>query len=160
VGLTSPGNLSFVHSLQCCDQLIAYGHEAEISANTKTAYVDMSGNRQLTETLHHLIGDNMVESCMVGATHWEKRGRTKDLPGAQPTFFFAPGHIAKRDKDWGPGVLFEKANVAGAEIARKVSSEMSVETIIGAEAAADIWKAMLENQVSPKRGIIISIAKV
>jgi hypothetical protein len=158
VGLTSPGNLGFVHSLQCCDQLIAYGHEAEITANTKTAYVDMSGNRQLTETLHHLIGDNMVESCMVGATHWEKRGRAKDLPGAQPTFFFAPGQIAKRDKDWGPGVLFEKANVAGAEIAKKVSNEMNVELIKGAGPAADIWKAMLDNQVSPRRGLIVSIS--
>ncbi|MEO9971326.1 MAG: DUF2855 family protein [Hyphomonadaceae bacterium] len=158
VGLTSPGNLAFVHSLRCCDQIVAYGHEAEISARTKTAYVDMSGNAALTETLHCRIGENMVESCMVGATHWEKRGRAKDLPGARPTFFFAPGQIAKRDQEWGAGVLFEKANAAAAEIAEKVSSEMSVETIEGAEATAEIWKAMLDNQVSPKRGLIVSMS--
>lgn len=40
----------------------------------------------------------------------------------------------------------------------KVSSQMSVETITGAQAAADIWEAMLDNQVSPKRGIIASIS--
>ena len=157
VGLTSPGNLAFVHSLGCCDQLVAYGHEAEISARAKTAYVDMSGNAKLTETLHHRLGENMVESCMVGATHWESGGRAKDLPGAKPKFFFAPGQIAKRDKDWGRGVIFEKANAAGAEIAKKTAGEISIERIQGAEATAEIWKAMLNNQVSPSRGLIVSI---
>ena len=159
VGLTSPGNLAFVHSLGCCDQTVAYGSEAEINASARTAYVDMSGNAKLTETLHHLLGENMVESCMVGATHWEKGGRAKDLPGAKPKFFFAPGQIAKRDAEWGRGVLFEKANMASAEIAKKRVGEISIEEIKGAEATAEIWKAMLNNQVSPSRGLIASIGQ-
>jgi len=157
IGMTSAGNLSFVESLNCCDQALIYGNESDIDTSLRTAYVDMSGNAKLTETLHNLLGDNMVESCMVGATHWEKTGRVKDLPGAKPTFFFAPGQIAKRDAEWGPGVLWDKGSAAGAEIAKKVSSEMSVETIIGAEAAAGVWKAMLDNQVSPSRGLLVSL---
>ena len=157
IGMTSAGNLSFVKSLNCCDQAFVYGNESDIDTSLRTAYVDMSGNAQLTEALHNLLGDNMVESCMVGATHWEKGGRAKDLPGAKPTFFFAPGQIAKRDAEWGPGVLWEKGSAAGAEIAKKISDKMSVELISGAEAASDIWKAMLDNQVSPSRGLLVSI---
>lgn len=157
VGITSAGNLAFVESLKCCDQAIVYGNESEIDPSVRTAYIDMSGNAKLTETLHTLLRENMVESCMVGATHWEERGRAKDLPGATPTFFFAPGQIAKRDKEWGPGVLWDKGSAAGAEIAKKVSDQMSVETITGADNAAKVWKAMLDNEVSPNRGLIVSI---
>ncbi|GGB61640.1 hypothetical protein GCM10011503_07800 [Henriciella pelagia] len=55
------------------------------------------GNGELTGKLHRHL--DMVESCIVGATHWEKRGVAKDLPGARPTFFFAPAQIAKRNKE-------------------------------------------------------------
>lgn len=157
IGMTSAGNLSFVESLNCCDQAFVYGNESDMDTSQRTAYVDMSGNANLTETLHNLLGDNMVESCMVGATHWENRGRAKDLPGAKPTFFFAPGQIAKRDAEWGPGVLWDKGSAASAEIAKKTSDKMSVELVTGAEAASDIWKAMLDNQVLPSRGILVSI---
>jgi hypothetical protein len=159
IGVTSANNIAFVESLGCCDQTVIYGNESDIDPSVPTAYVDMSGNAKLTETLHTLLGDNIVESCMVGATHWEKRGRVKDLPGAKPTFFFAPGQIAKRDKEWGPGVLWDKGSEAGVEIAKKVSGEISVEDVIGAKAAANIWKAMLNNQISPSRGLLVSIGK-
>lgn len=157
IGMTSAGNVAFVESLGCCDQVLIYGDEGDIDTSFRAAYVDMSGNAKLTETLHTLLGDNMVESCMVGATHWEKRGGTKDLPGAKPTFFFAPGQIAKRDAEWGPGVLWNKGNAAGAEIAKKISDKMSIEVVVGAEAAADVWNAMLDNEVSPSRGLLVSI---
>ncbi len=159
VGLTSAGNTAFVEQLNCCDQIVEYGNEADIASDRKTAYVDMSGNRSLTETLHHQLGDNMVESCMVGVTHWEQRGPASQLPGATPTFFFAPAQIAKRDKEWGAGKLFEKASAAGAAIAERISKDITVEHISGAEAAAEIWLSMLNNDVAPSRGIMVSITE-
>ncbi|MGB0262076.1 MAG: DUF2855 family protein [Henriciella sp.] len=157
VGLTSAANAAFVKQLDCCHQVVEYGREADISSARKTAYVDMSGNRSLTETLHHQFGDNMVESCMVGVTHWEQRGAVSALPGATPAFFFAPGQIAKRDKEWGPGKLFEKASEASAGIAEKISKDVTIEHIKGAEAAANIWVSMLNNEVAPSRGIMVSV---
>ena len=92
IGITSPGNVGFVQSLNCCDRIVTYGDESAIDANLATAWVDMSGDGPLTNRLHHMLGENMVESCIVGATHWDAdRGRDKELPGAAPTFFFAPG---------------------------------------------------------------------
>lgn len=157
VGFTSPGNQAFVERLNCCDEIMLYGDEARVDASVKAAYVDMSGNQSLTETLHNHLQENMVESCMVGATHWEKRGRTGDLPGAKPTFFFAPAQIAKRDKEWGPGVLYNKASTACADLAKSVAGEISVERVSGPDAVAAIWRDLLDNKVAPSRGIMASI---
>lgn len=157
VGLTSPGNAAFVQSLGCCDDVVLYGNEQTIDPSVKAAYVDMSGNRDLTETLHHHLQENLVESCMVGATHWENGGRADGLPGAKPTFFFAPSQIAKRDKEWGPGVLYGKASEACADLARSVSGDIAVEHKTGPEAVTAIWLEMLDNKVAPDRGIMASL---
>ncbi len=158
VGVTSAGNVGFVERLDCCDQIITYGDEGEIDSSQPAAYVDMSGNGPLTEKLHLHLDGNMVESCMVGATHWEEERRTeKSLPGARPTFFFAPKQIAKRDKEWGAGTLFVKAGMASARVADNIKNEINVERISGAESAATIWKEMLNNKVSPNRGIMVGL---
>ena len=158
VGITSANNVGFVERLDCCDQIITYGDEGEIDSSQPAAYVDMSGNGPLTEKLHLHLDENMVESCMVGATHWEEERRTeKSLPGARPTFFFAPKQIAKRDKEWGAGALFVKAGMASARVAGSIKNEINVERIGGAESAAAIWKEMLDNKVSPNRGIMVGL---
>ncbi|MFN2098750.1 DUF2855 family protein [Altererythrobacter sp. MF3-039] len=158
VGLTSSGNVTFVESLNCCDQIVTYGSEDAIGANLPTAWIDMSGDGPLTGKLHLLLGENMVESCIVGATHWEaERKRDKDLPGAKPKFFFAPGHIAKRDAELGHGEIWRRGSEAGAAIARSISGQIAVEAISGSDDIARIWCDMLDNKVSPSRGIMISL---
>ncbi len=157
VGLTSPGNVAFVEGLGCCDQIVTYGNEAEIDANLAGAYVDMSGDAGLTATLHNLLQDNMVESCMVGATHWEEMGSTKNLPGAKPTFFFAPAQIEKRNKDWGPGVIMMKGMMAGAEIAKAIEDQTTIEWTRDGDALAKLWVDMLDNKVAPTRGQMVSL---
>ena len=157
IGLTSPGNRAFVESLGCCDDILLYGEEAKIDPGVKTAYVDMSGNHDLTVTLHNHLQENMVESCMVGATHWESAGRATGLPGAEPKFFFAPSQIAKRDKEWGPGVLYGKASEASARLARSASKEIEIERVKGPDEVAAIWRDFLDNKVAPSRGIMASL---
>lgn len=157
IGLTSPRNKDFVEELGDCHQVVTYGSEAEIDPSKKSVYVDMSGNGDLRRRLHNHLGDNMVRSIGVGATHWEERRSGGDMPGAKPEFFFAPAQIAKRNNDWGPGVLFQKAYASGAQLAARASGNLNVEFLVGMEAARDIWVDMLDNKVSPKRGIMVSL---
>ncbi len=157
IGLTSPANVAFVNRLGCCDEVIVYGEETNIDATVPAAYVDMSGDARLTATLHNLLGENMVESAMVGATHWEQRGDVGTLPGARPTFFFAPAQIAKRDREWGPGVAIMKAMTASAEVAKKMQVEMSVEWTRDVQSLATLWAKLLDNKVSPDRGLMVSL---
>ena len=156
ISITSESNRDFVMSLGCCDELIHYGNESEIDATLTSAYVDMS---EMARSPTHCIvtTDKLVESCMVGATHWETARRGSDLPGARPTFFFAPGQIAKRDEEWGAGVLFAKASEASVKLAAQVKDQIRIERLTGAEAASQIWKDMLDYRVAPSRGIIVSL---
>jgi hypothetical protein len=157
IGLTSPPNVAFVEQLGCCDEVVVYGDEASIDATVPAAYVDMSGDTKLQTLLHNLLGGNMVASEMVGATHWEARGATGDLPGAKPKFFFAPSQIAKREADWGPGVVMMKAMMASAEVAKKVQGDLAVEWIRDADGLAALWHDLLDNKVSPNRGVMVSL---
>ena len=157
IGLTSPGNVAFVERLGCCDELVTYGNEANIDTAVPAVYVDMSGDTKLQSVLHNLLGANMVASESVGATHWEARGATGDLPGARPQFFFAPSQIGKRETDWGPGVVMMKAMIASAEVAKKVQGDLAVEWIRGADTLASAWSELLDNKVSPDRGLMVSL---
>ena len=157
VGLTSPGNRQFVQDLGVYDQVSAYGEEAELDAGIPTAYVDMSGDAGLTARIHEHFRDALKESCAVGATHWESFGETPELPGPKPEFFFAPAQIAKRDAEWGGGVVMARATEAVIDIARRVSRQVSIEHIDSAEAAAAAWRDLVENRVSPDRGLMVSL---
>ena len=157
VALTSKANRDFVASLDCSDQVVLYGDEQQIDANKPAAYVDMSGDGPLSNTLHRHLKENMVANVMVGATHWEETGREEDLPGATPEFFFAPAHVATREKEWGAGVPMMKAMEASVAVAAAVDEHMNVEWLRGAQALQAIWLDMLDNKVSPNRGLMVSL---
>lgn len=157
VGLTSAGNKSFVEKLECCDQVLVYGQEDQINSDIKSIYVDMSGNGPLREKLHMALKDNMVRSVGVGATHWQEDRNTAPLPGAKPEMFFAPSQILKRNQDWGPGAVFERAYSASAVLAGKIKDDITVEWKTGIEEARQIWVDTVENKVSPKRGIMVRL---
>jgi len=121
------------------------------SASSKTGFGMAAFVNSETDFGGKIIGltSPRNEAC-VGATHWEERRSGGNMPGAKPEFFFAPAQIGKRNKDWGPGVLFQKAYAAGAQLAARTSDNLDVEFLNGMEAARDIWIETLDNKVSPK----------
>ncbi|MDG0971647.1 MAG: DUF2855 family protein [Porticoccaceae bacterium] len=155
IGVTSPRNVEFVKNLGCCDQIVLYQNEAQIDPLLPTAYIDMSGDARLTINLHNHVGENIVESCMVGASHWQEGGKVGDLPGARPRFFFAPGQIEKRNKEWGPGVAMARAMAASAEVAERVAADINIEWVYGADSLADHWARLLDNQIAPSQGLMV-----
>jgi hypothetical protein len=157
IGVTSAGNRDFVKGLGCCDQIVLYNNEAEIDAGLPTAYVDMSGDARLTISLHRYLGVNMVESCMVGGSHWQEGGKLGELPGARPRFFFAPGQIEKRNKEWGPGVAMVNAMTASAKVAALVADDIQVQWVESAASLAQHWSALLENKIRPSTGLMVSL---
>lgn len=157
VGITSQGNADFVESLNCCDQIVIYGNEDAVDAQQKTAYIDMSGDVRLKTVLHNRLQDNMVESCMVGASHWEDRGNAGKLPGAKPTLFFAPGQIAKRDETWGPGVAWNKAMLASAQVANSIKDDIEIQWFHGADELSKVWLELLDNKIPANHGLMVSL---
>lgn len=157
VGLTSSNNMGFVDALGLADKVVAYGDVKTLS-NKPTVYVDMSGDAGVRSDLHHHFGANMVTSLMVGLTHWDSQEHDKTgLPGAKPSFFFAPAQIEKRNTDWGPGVLMERGYMASAQLAARLKEHLSVEHHSGAQAVRILWADMLANRVSGQRGLMMRL---
>ena len=157
VGLTSPKNVAFVRDLDVCDEVLTYDGIASLDPSRPTAFVDMAGSGAVITTVHNHFGDNLKESCIVGATHWEADRKRGDLPGAKPAFFFAPGHIAKRNADWGPGVLIGKAMAASAKIAASISGQFRMTHSCGPTAVEQAFGALVNNEVSPDQGLMLSM---
>ncbi|MEM6913246.1 MAG: DUF2855 family protein [Pseudomonadota bacterium] len=157
IGLTSPRNLDFVGRLKAFDDQTTYDHITSLP-QVPTAFVDMSGNADVITALHNHIGDNVVVSSVVGATHWEAPRQSEPLPGAKPTMFFAPAQIAKREKDFGPGVVMGRAAVAWAKAAKTLDGLFEYDHLQGPDAASTAWRDSVEGKVNPSRGLVVQFA--
>lgn len=156
VGLTSPGNVDFTEGLGLYDEVLTYDAVGSLSASVPSAYVDMSGDAALRSRLHHHFGEQMKASITVGATHWQATGPEGELPGAKPTFFFAPAQIAKRQADWGPGVVDRKVQAANLAFLPRIEQTLRIRHEKGGAAVADAYRAMVKGEVPPDEGLILS----
>ena len=104
-------------SLGCYDDVVSYDDLSSLPSNSPTALVDMAGNSELRAWLHRHFGDQMKYSGRIGLTHRSSSPDEPALPGAQPTWFFAPDQIRKRAKEWGPGGVDRRFSAAWADFA-------------------------------------------
>src|SRR5262249_36438569 len=101
VGLTSSRNAAFVEVLGCYDAVGPYGQVPDVALDGRVAFVDHAGDAALVRAIHERFGDRLVYSGIVGATHWDRGGRQRNLPGPAPAFFFAPAQLEARTAEWG-----------------------------------------------------------
>lgn len=155
-GLTSPGNLGFVEALGLYDRVIAYDAVTGLDPAVPSVFVDMSGDGAVVAAVHGHFGERLKASIGVGATHWSADRAPRDLPGARPAFFFAPAQIAKRDSDWGAGVLMRRAVAANIAACATLAPQMQVAEQQGGAAVAAAYAEMVAGRTPPDRGLILS----
>jgi hypothetical protein len=149
IGLTSIGNAAFVRSLGCYDQIFTYD-EIEALPDGRVAFVDLSGDTDVVRRVHARYGDDLVQSTVVGATHWEDRRPTGEpLSGPPPTMFFAPTQIDRRREDWGSDGLDARLATAWRPFLEFVDGQVAIEHLTGADAAVDVFTRLVENRTTP-----------
>ncbi len=156
-GLTSASNVDFVKSLGCYDEVVTYDKVTSLPANAPVAYVDMAGNSALRETLHRHFGDRMMYSGRVGLTHRSTEPNEPELPGAKPSWFFAPDQIRKRAKEWGPGGVEQRFGAAWSGFAPKLDKWLTVAESRGPAAVKKVYLDTLNGHVSPDGGQMLSL---
>lgn len=156
IGLTSARNIGFVEGLGLYDRVIDYGSIDTLDPASPSVFVDMSGDGSIVAKVHHHFGERLKASIGVGATHWGADRAPRDLPGARPAFFFAPSQIAKRDADWGAGVLMRRAVEANIAACAVLAARMTVTASQGADAIAAAYADMVAGSTPPDRGVILS----
>ncbi len=160
IGLTSPGNVDFVKALGTCDEVVAYGDISAMDGRKLSAFVDMAGDSQVTGAVHQCFAANLKLSTMVGATHWDAPRVKVQVEGApKHSFLFIPFQLAKRESDWGPGVVMQKAQVQSARIAQEMKDRMTIHHANGPEATRKALADLVGGRASPAIGQIASLSR-
>lgn len=157
VGLTSTSNESFVVGLGLYDEVVTYDEIDSFTTDLPTAYVDMSGNREILGKLHHQLANNLVNSCAVGITHWDARDGADPatLPGPKPTMFFAPSQIVKRNQEWGAQEYQHRLQEATARFLGQVDDWITVSESPFAEAGGSYGKVL--NGLPPEQACVVVV---
>ena len=158
IGLTSARNAAFVEQLGSFDRVVLYEDVKSLPADVPTAFIDHSGNADVVNALHHHFRDNLKHSCIVGATHWDAGGnRETNLPGAEPTFFFAPTQVQKRIADWGPAGFAERVATSWEIFRASTEAWLQVVRGEGPEAVERVYQALLAGKAAPEEGQVLSL---
>ena len=157
IGLTSASNVDFVKSLGCYDEIVTYDKIESLSAKEPVAYIDMAGSADVRSRLHGHFGDMTKYSGRVGLTHQDPAG-DRPLPGAKPTWFFAPDQIRKRAKEWGPGGLDQRFGVVWTGFTPAMGPKLDIVVSRGPKAVQRIYLDTLKGSVRPEQAHMLSMA--
>jgi Protein of unknown function (DUF2855) len=158
VGLTSPARVGFVDGLGIYARTVPYDAIESIDRRPAT-YVDVSGDGDVRRAVHTHLGDELVHSMAVGATHWEEMDPgAGELPGPAPTFFFAPDRVARRSADWGRAGLESRVADAWHPFAEWVGTWLETIPGEGFDAVRDAWLEVLEGRVEPDRAHVLTLS--
>jgi hypothetical protein len=159
IGLTSPGNLPFVESLGCYNQVVTYEQIQLLPSDLPIVYVDLAGDGKVLSTLHYYF-QNMRYNCLVGATHWQCwSGLETDstLPGPRPTIFFAPDEIQRRVQQWGVDGLRVRFGELWPQFLMSISEWILPVHSRGKAAVEQIYLDTLAGRSKPNEGHVLSV---
>lgn len=157
VGLTSARARPRVEALGLYDSVATYDGLDAIDATKPTAIVDMSGDGEVLAALHRRLGDKMRFTSNVGVTHAGAPRTASGYIRERSEFFFAPSHIEKRTKDWGPGEFDQRAFAFWKRAAERSRAWLNVERFEGADAALGAYERMRLGSFPPETGVILSL---
>ena len=165
VGLTSKGNLDFVRSLGCYDEVLAYEDVGTLDPAVPSVYVDFAGSAPLRRSVHEHLGDTLAYSCAVGGSHWEELGGGRGLPGPAPQLFFAPAQAQLRaappPQGWGGRGLESRIADAWAGFITALTQAdppwLTVKNASGADAVEQTYRALLIGASDPREGLMLAL---
>jgi hypothetical protein len=157
VALTSPKRTGFVEGLGIHDRVVAYDAIDSLERRPAT-FVDVAGDASVRSAVHSHFGEQLAHSMAVGMTHWQDLGSGGgELPGPQPTFFFAPDRVRKRSEDWGRAGLEARVADAWHPFCEWTGGWLDVIGGDGFEAVRDSYLEVLEGRVEPNAAHVLSL---
>lgn len=157
IGLTSKANVDFVRSLGCYDEIVTYDRIDDMPATAPVAFVDMAGNAELRGQLHRHFGSQMKYSGRVGLTHQDAAADDDALPGAKPTWFFAPDQLRKRAKEWGPGGIDQRFAAVWSGFTAAQGPKLDIVESHGPNAVQKVYLDTLKGDVRPSQAHMLSL---
>jgi hypothetical protein len=157
VGLTSASNKAFVESTGLYDQVLSYEDIETLPTNTASVVVDMAGNTLVVGRIHEHFDTQLKYSMSIGATHWDKSASSTNILGPKPQFFFAPGQLVKRGKEWGREVINERLDTALNIFINDARTFSTIQYAQGPTEVERVYNALINGTVPPQAGNILSM---
>ncbi len=156
IGLTSAANRGFVESTGYYDRVIDYADADTLAEEAGSfALVDFSGNGAVRHAVHATLGDRLLESHVVGDTHWDA-ANTTSLPGVAAKLFFAPSVIVERVAEWGPEGFETRLAAAWGRFIASTGWLRIVEGQ-GPDAVIAHWQAIVGGRIDPAEGLVLTV---
>jgi hypothetical protein len=157
VGLTSASNKAFVQSTGLYDQVLSYEDIETLTTNTASVVVDMAGNTLVVGRIHEHFDTQLKYSMSIGATHWDKSASSTNILGPKPQFFFAPGQLVKRGKEWGREVINERLDTALDIFINDARTFSTIDYAQGPTEVERVYNALINGTMPPQAGNILSM---
>lgn len=157
IGLTSTRNLDLVQSLGLYDQCVSYDALASLDASKPTVIVDMSGSGDLLGQLQAMLGDGLKYCINVGITHWDQSRPDSGIPRDRREFFFAPGHIQMRMKDWGPEEFAARTSRFLSKTAHRSRQWLRLRQIDGLKGLSEVYPEVCAGKIPADEGLIVKL---
>jgi Protein of unknown function (DUF2855) len=157
IGITSARNREFVEQLGLYAETVGYEELDRIDVSIPTVIVDMSGNADVLSALHTKLGDNMRHCSNVGLTHWGDTGSSSGMIKERSEFFFAPAHIQKRYKDWGPDGFAERTASFIRGTAAQSRDWLTIRRLDGIAGLAAVHEDVCNGRVDAREGLIVEL---
>jgi hypothetical protein len=156
IGLTSAANVGFVAATGYYDAVFDYADAGGLASETGTAaLIDFSGNGSVRLALHTALGERLIESHIVGDTHWAAPN-SGALPGVKPQVFFAPSVIVDRIAQWG-AAGFEMRLTAAWERFMASTGWLQIVSGSGSALVADHWRSLASGTIDPSQGLVMRV---
>ena len=157
VAVTSARNQAFVDGLGLYQDSLSYEALAQLPGDTPTVIVDMSGNSAALETLQTQLGASLKYCIRVGLTHWDEASSSLPADSAQGEFFFAPGHIQQRIKDWGADGFASKSAEYLLSTAAHSRAWLEIVHLDGLAELQQNYADICTGMLPPQRGLIVQM---
>jgi Protein of unknown function (DUF2855) len=160
LGLTSERGARFTRDLGVYGHVLSYAELDSLPAGS-AVYVDIAGDAGVRFAVHRHFGERLKHSAVVGATHHdEMQASSADpLPGARPTFFFAPDRVSKRTADWGREALEQRLAEAWRDYAGWTQNWLRVAHGSGPEALESAYLEALDGRIDPASAHVLSLPR-
>ncbi|MGY1732404.1 DUF2855 family protein [Geodermatophilus sp. SYSU D01045] len=154
VGLTSSRHAAATAALGLYDRVLTYGEVEALPVDRGVVLVDLAGDPDVRAAVHRRTAGVLRASVVVGATHWTRASfESSGLPGPEPEVFSAADAAAGADPS-----SARRIGVAWPEFAAsRAPGLLAVEHRTGAQAFTEAWTALLDGDLDPRRGLVLSL---
>lgn len=155
VGLTSERNLEFVKGLGPYAEVFSYDQAASV-AERDSVVLDFAGQLELRETLRARLGDRLLHTAAIGASHWDASEGIQIGDAEERTeVFMAPFYAPKAAADVGPQELASQVQAGLQAFGRTASRVLRVTPRRGVDEVREAWLDAVRGAVPPTAAISV-----